>query len=173
MLNIIIPRNINIFLNENWIEIKGPFGLIKKKKSKLIKLYFDKESNKLWLLSENNSKNHFYIAMLNKLIWGVYKGYAIKLNIIGVGYKVFLENNKLLLKIGFSHNVYYEIPKDVTIKILNQKLVTLSIFGCDLQRVTQVAAEIKSLKPIEPYKGKGIKYFNEIIKLKVGKKTNV
>jgi len=99
--------------------------------------------------------------MLNKLISRLYKGYSIKLNLIGVGYKAFLENNKLSLKIGYSHHIYYEIPKDVIIKILNQKLLTLAIFGIDFQQITQVAAEIRFLKPVEPYKGKGIKYFNE------------
>jgi len=111
--------------------------------------------------------------MINKMILGVLKGFSAKLNIIGVGYKVFLENQTLILKLGYSHNVIYQIPKDVTIKILNQKLLTVVVFGIDLQRVNQVAAEIRSLKLAEPYKGKGIKYFNEVVRRKEGKKTNV
>ena len=111
--------------------------------------------------------------MIYKLLWGVWKGYSIKLNIVGVGYKAFLEKDKLVLKIGFSHNVTYNIPKNITIKILNQKLLTILITGTDFQKITQTAAEIKHLKPVEPYKGKGIRYFNEIIQLKEGKKTNV
>ena len=111
--------------------------------------------------------------MINKMILGVLKGFSAKLNIIGVGYKVFLENQALVLKLGYSHNVIYQIPKDVTIKILNQKLLTVVVFGTDLQRVNQVAAEIRALKVAEPYKGKGIKYFNEIVRRKEGKKTNV
>jgi large subunit ribosomal protein L6 len=79
----------------------------------------------------------------------------------------------LKLKLGYSHLVTYEIPKDISIKILNQKLLTLVISGIDYQKVTQVAAEIRALKPVEPYKGKGIKYFDEIVKRKEGKKTNV
>jgi len=111
--------------------------------------------------------------MINKMILGVLKGFSAKLNIIGVGYKAFLENQALVLKLGYSHNVIYQIPKDVTIKILNQKLLTVVVFGIDLQRVNQVAAEIRALKVAEPYKGKGIKYFNEIVRRKEGKKTNV
>ena len=154
MLSLNIPKNINILLNENWIEIKGPLGIIKKKKSNLIKIYF-------------------YASMINKLLWGVWKGYSIKLNIVGVGYKAVIENDILSLKLGFSHNVIYNIPKDIKIKVLAQKQLTIVVFGKDFQKVTQTAAEIKSLKPVEPYKGKGIKYFNEVVKLKEGKKTNV
>jgi large subunit ribosomal protein L6 len=97
----------------------------------------------------------------------------MKLNIVGVGYKAFLEKNQLILKLGFSHNVIYPIPPEITIKILNQRLLTLLVLGNDFQRVNQTAAEIRLLKPAEPYKGKGIKYFNEIVRRKEGKKTNV
>lgn len=173
MLNIYIPKNVIISINENWVELKGPLGVIKKKKSNLIKLIFDEKTRILYLSSDNFKMNHFYLSMLNKLIWGVWKGYTIKLNIIGVGYKVFLEKNILSFKLGFSHNVLYNIPNDIIIKILSPKALTLLVMGKDLQKVNQVASEIKGLKPIEPYKGKGIKYFKDIIKLKQGKKTNV
>ena len=95
MLSLNIPKNINILLNENWIEIKGPLGIIKKKKSNLIKISFDPKTQKLWLLNENESLNHFYASMINKLLWGVWKGYSIKLNIVGVGYKAVIENDIL------------------------------------------------------------------------------
>ena len=173
MLNLTIPKKINVEINEEWIKIEGPLGVKIKKKSKDLKLIFDKSSNKLWFLNADLKQKHFYFAILNKMILGVLKGFSAKLNIIGVGYKVSLEDQKLVLKLGFSHNVIYEIPKDVTIKILNQKLLTLVVFGNDLQRVNQVAAEIRALKMAEPYKGKGIKYFNEVVRRKEGKKTNV
>lgn len=173
MLSLNIPKNINIIVIEDYIQIEGPLGSIKKKKSKNMILYFDKTSNKLWFLNENTVEKHFYLAILNKLILGVWKGYSVKLNIIGVGYKAFLEDNLLILKVGFSHNISYKIPKDIKIKILTQKLLTIIIFGNNFQKVNQVAADIRLLKPIEPYKGKGIKYFKEIWKKKEGKKTNV
>ena len=173
MLSLKIPNEINILINENWIEIKGPLGIIKIWKSNSIKMYFDSKTNNLILLNSNIKLNHFYISMIYKLLWGVWKGYSIQLNIIGVGYKVFLELNKLVFKIGFSHNITYIIPKNIKIKILNQKQPAILITGINFQKITQTAAEIKSLKPAEPYKGKGIRYYNEIIKLKEGKKTNV
>jgi large subunit ribosomal protein L6 len=79
----------------------------------------------------------------------------------------------LVFKIGFSHPIIYNVPEDIKIKISTQKTLLMIIFGSNFQRITQVAAEIKALKPVEPYKGKGIRYFNEIIKIKEGKKTNV
>ena len=84
-----------------------------------------------------------------------------------------IEEKNLILKLGYSHNIIYTIPADITIKVLNQRTLTLLIFGNDLQKVNQIAAEIRALRPVEPYKGKGIKYFNEIVKRKEGKKTNV
>lgn len=174
MLYLKIPINIKIKITENWIEIKGPLGVLKKKKSSTIKLIFNEAEQKLFLLNTLQPQiAHFYLAMINKLMWGVWKGYSIKLNIIGVGYKVFIENKKLNLKIGFSHLISYTIPQDINIKLLNKKLLTLLISGKNFQTVTQVASEIKSLKPVDCYKGKGIKYSTEIIKLKEGKKTNV
>jgi len=95
------------------------------------------------------------------------------LNIIGVGYKVFLDKNQLTFKLGFSNNLIYKIPDDITIKLTSQKLITILILGNDYQKINQVAANLRALKPADPYKGKGIKYFNEIVKRKEGKKTNV
>jgi large subunit ribosomal protein L6 len=173
MLSLIIPKEVDLLINENWIQIKGPKGLIKKKKSKEIQLNYNNTERILYLMHYDMKQNHFCLSLINKLIWGVWKGYSVKLNIIGVGYKAVIENKNLILKIGFSHTVKYKIPEDIQIKILNKKLLTLVILSNNLQRATQIAAEIKSLKPVEPYKGKGIKYFKEVIKLKEGKKTNV
>lgn len=173
MIYLNIPKKISIELNENWIKITGPLGTIIKKKSKFIQLNFDSNTSKLWLLNESLKQKHFYLAIINKMVFGVLKGFTKKLNIIGVGYKASVENNNLTLKLGFSHNVFYNIPKEISIKILNQKTLTLLIVGSDLQKVNQVAAEIRALRPAEPYKGKGIKYFNENVKRKEGKKSNV
>jgi large subunit ribosomal protein L6 len=97
----------------------------------------------------------------------------MKLNIVGVGFKAAIIDTNLQLKIGFSHIVNYKIPEGIKISISSQKALTLIIFGNDLQKVTQTAAEIRNLKPVEPYKGKGIKYSKEVVKKKEGKKTNV
>lgn len=173
MLSLNIPKQISIEVSENWLLIKGPLGSKKKKKSKNLQLIFDKESSKLWLLNTTLNNKHFYLKILNNMILGVWKGFCVKLNIIGVGYKVFLEKDHLLFKLGFSNNIIYPIPADIKIKITTQKQITILIFGNDFQKLNQIAAEIRALKPADPYKGKGIKYFNEIVKKKEGKKTNV
>lgn len=173
MLSLNIPKKIDVSITQDWVIITGPLGSKKKKKSENISLHYDKTTHKLWLLSGDSKEKHFYLSILNKIILGVWKGFSIKLNIVGVGYKVFLDNQVLTLKLEFSHNTVYKIPPDIKVRILSQKLITLVIFGNDFQKVNQVASEIRALKPSEPYKGKGIKYFNEIVKRKEGKKTNV
>jgi large subunit ribosomal protein L6 len=170
MLFLNVPKNIDIKIGKNWIKIIGPLGSIIKKKSKNIKIYYNKDENKLYLLNENK-KNDFYLSLINKLIWGLYKGYTVKLQVIGVGYKASLSEDKLILRLGYSHDVIYNIPKDVKVTISQQKILTLILFGTNLQRVKQVASEIRSLKSPEPYKGKGIRFFNEIIRQKEGKKN--
>jgi len=108
---------------------------------------------------------------LNKLIWGLYKGYTAKLQIIGVGYKASINGNDLTMRLGFSHDVLYKIPDNIKISISQQKVLTLNIFGTNYQQIKQVASEIKRLKSPEPYKGKGIRFFGETILLKEGKKN--
>jgi large subunit ribosomal protein L6 len=172
MLFLNIPKEINIELTTNFIEMRGPLGTLKKKKSKLVEMFFDENTRKLYFLNKNK-ETHFYLSILDKLLWGIWKGYSIKLTIIGIGYKAIIDNGNLTLKIGFSHLVKYAIPKDVRIKILSKKTPTFLILGSNLQKITQVASEIRLLKPADTYKGKGIRYFNEIVKLKKGKKANV
>lgn len=173
MLSLNIPKKVNIIINEEFLLIEGPLGIKKKKKSKNIQLIFDKSTQKLWLLSENLKEKHFFLAIINKMIIGVLKGFCVKLNIVGVGYKAVVENSSLNLKLGFCHNTFYQIPEGITIKVSTQKGLTIAIFGNDFQQINHVAAEIRALKPVEPYKGKGIKYQTEVVKRKEGKKSNV
>lgn len=173
MIYINVPKNISINIGLNWIKIQGPLGTEIKKKSKKVKLYYSKTENRIYFLfnKTDDKKKHFYLSLINNIIIGLSKGYLIKLNIIGVGYKVSIKDNKLVLRLGYSHDVIYNIPKDINIKISQQKQPVLIIHGNNISKVTQVAAEIRSLKVPEPYKGKGIRYFNEIIKQKEGKKN--
>ena len=171
MLFLNIPKDIDIKIGKNWIKFIGPFGQVTKKKSNKIKLYFSKSNSRLYLLNDNDKNNHFYLSLINKIIWGLFKGFIAKLEIIGVGYKANIKDNKLHLRLGYSHEIIYDIPKDVTITVLQQKILTLVIFGNNLQKINQIAAEIRSLKSPEPYKGKGIRFLNEIIRQKEGKKN--
>jgi large subunit ribosomal protein L6 len=105
-------------------------------------------------------------TLVNNMVVGVTAGFEKKLEINGVGYRAALEGNKVKLALGFSHDVFYAIPEGIKVEI-EQNIVTIS--GINKQQVGQVAAEIRSLKKPEPYKGKGIKYIEERIIRKSGK----
>ena len=107
-------------------------------------------------------------ALVNNMVNGVSKGFTVNLEINGVGYRAAVQGKTLNLQLGYSHEVHFPIPDDV--KITCEKPTAISITGADRQRVGQVAAEIRGYRPPEPYKGKGIKYADEFIRRKEGKK---
>jgi len=121
----------------------------------------DKKEKALWGLSR---------ALINNLVEGVVKGFEKKLEVNGVGFKVAVQGQKIVMSLGFSHPVEVDIPKDLT-AIVEKNVITIS--GTDKQKVGQFAAEIRELKKPEPYKGKGIKYIDEIIQRKAGKVVKV
>ncbi len=164
MLSIRLPENTQIIINETHIKIIGQYGTFIKKKSKEIKLYSD--SKKLYLL---DSKHFFYLNLIEILLWGANKTFFKKLKIIGIGFRATIEDNILVLRLGFSHQIMFKIPNDIQIYIPQTNI--LLIIGKNKQLVSEVAASIRSLKLPEPYKGKGIHYFDEIIIQKEGKKN--
>ena len=107
-------------------------------------------------------------ALVNNMVTGVATGFTRNLEINGVGYRAAVQGNTLTLQLGFSHDVVYPIPKDV--QIACERPTAISVSGADRQRVGQVAAEIRAFRPPEPYKGKGVKYREETIRRKEGKK---
>jgi len=107
-------------------------------------------------------------ALVNNMVTGVATGFTRNLDINGVGYRAAVQGNTLNLQLGYSHEVAYPIPSDV--RIACERPTTIAVSGADRQRVGQVAAEIRSFRPPEPYKGKGIKYRDETIRRKEGKK---
>ncbi len=109
-------------------------------------------------------------SLIQNMVDGVTKGYEKKLEVIGVGFKVAATPGKLTMSLGFSHPVVVEVPKDLTIAVDKN---TISIFGADKQKVGQFAANVRELKKPEPYKGKGIKYSDEVVRRKAGKVVKV
>ncbi|MBI1207322.1 MAG: 50S ribosomal protein L6 [Azospirillum sp.] len=107
-------------------------------------------------------------TLVNNLVVGVSKGFTVNLEINGVGYRAAVQGSELVLQLGYSHDVKYPIPSGIAIK--TEKPTLISISGCDRRQVGQVAAEIRGFRPPEPYKGKGIKYDNETLIRKEGKK---
>jgi large subunit ribosomal protein L6 len=109
-------------------------------------------------------------ALIQNLVDGVTKGFEKKLEVVGVGFKVAMTPGKLTLNLGFSHPIIVDIPKELTVAVDKN---TISIFGADKQKVGQFAAEVRELKKPEPYKGKGIKYSDEVVLRKAGKVVKV
>jgi large subunit ribosomal protein L6 len=107
-------------------------------------------------------------ALVNNMVTGVSKGFSVGLEINGVGYRAAVQGNVLTLQLGYSHDIPFPIPADV--KIACERPTVITVNGADRQRVGQVAAEIRAFRPPEPYKGKGIKYAQETVRRKEGKK---
>nr|YP_009332881.1 50S ribosomal protein L6 [Membranoptera tenuis]AKL79137.1 50S ribosomal protein L6 [Membranoptera tenuis] len=167
---ITIPNNVKANINNSIISINGPKGELSYNISKLIKV--EKIEDKLKLTKNDNHKKAQAIhglsrSIINNMVIGVSKGFEKNLVINGVGYRSQMEGKNLILHVGYSHPVNIKPPEEIQIKVENS--TNISITGIDKEIVGQIAAKIRSIRPPEPYKGKGIKYINENIKRKIGK----
>jgi large subunit ribosomal protein L6 len=170
---ILIPKEVKISINGDCLDIKGPYG---DKKINLDTTLFEVNLSENRELSIKPIKNNDDIkkmwgmnrSLLNNTVIGVNKGYEKTLEMTGVGYRAAIKDNSLNLQLGYSHDINFEIPPDV--KIIVEKQTRIKINGSDKQRVGMVASKIKSFRPTEPYKGKGIREKNEHVLRKEGKK---
>ena len=172
-INISIPEKVKVLLSGNMINIEGPLG----KKSLSIDLdLFDLKINEGKDVSIKPKQNNqdtkrlwgMNRSLINNAIIGTSKGYEKILELSGVGYRAALKGNVLNLQLGFSHDINFNIPDGVKIQV--EKQIILKISGTDKQLIGKVASEIKSIRPPEPYKGKGIKEQGQYILRKEGKK---
>jgi len=167
---IVIPENIKVDINHNIVKVSGPQGELNFNISESIHL--EKIENFLQLTKKSNDKKTQELyglnrSIINNMVIGVSKGFEKKLIINGVGYRAQVDNKILILNLGYSHQIQIKPPEDITIRVENN--TSISICGINKEKVGQIAAQIRSMRPPEPYKGKGIRYVNEIIKRKVGK----
>ena len=168
MFSIIIPPKVTIRWGKEFLQVSGPLGTIIKQKGDLS---FAIKNNRLYFLDiDKDPKRHFYLSLIRSIFLGVSKGYRKKLRLIGVGFRASVIDKILTLKIGYSHEITYEIPIDVEILCAKAKGTLLFLRGKELHRVCQVAAEIRGLRVPDAYKGKGIHYDKEQIVLKKGKR---
>lgn len=176
--NIIIPHNIDLQLSHNFLIIQGPLGSIEvnllqhdSKGLFYMNLHNFKEKKQLCLITKSK-RAQLSLKAFSKLLLeyfeGVTKGFLIHLEVVGIGYRVQQKKDTLELRVGYSHSIEYNVPQDV--KVFTPKSTQICLFSIDKQRVTQVAAELRKFKTPEVYKGKGIRYKNEIIRKKEGKK---
>jgi len=170
---ILIPKEVNLSINGGSIDVKGPLG--SKKINLNTKLFEVKISKNNELSIKPKSKNDdikkmwgMNRSLLNNTVIGVNKGFVKTLEMTGVGYKAAIKGNSLNLQLGYSHDTDFEIPKDIKISVEKQTIIKIS--GLDKQQVGTVASIIKSFRPSEPYKGKGIKEKGEHVIRKEGKK---
>jgi large subunit ribosomal protein L6 len=171
-----IPAGVTITCGEDHIvAVKGPKGELHQLIDRDILI--DIEGDHLAVKRPTEQKRHkamhgLYRALINNMIMGVTKGYVRELELVGVGYKVeVLDKDVLDLSLGFSHHVYFKMPREVLAKTVLEKGQNPKIIleSTDKQLLGQVAAKIKSLRPVEPYKGKGIRFSNEYVRRKAGK----
>lgn len=164
-----IKPEIKINWGNNFIEIFGPKGMLIKRKSGF-SLAIEGDLLYLWS-KENPEKEGAYLAWLEQMIFGVTKGYRQKLRLVGVGFKAAIMHNKLNLKLGYSHQINYLIPKDVNITVSKAKSTLILLQGLEKQRIKQVSVDIRNYRKPDIYKGKGVHYYKEKLKLKKGKES--
>jgi large subunit ribosomal protein L6 len=174
-LPITLPDKVQITVSpENVVDVKGPKGSLTTQIDRDIRIVQD--NGILVVERPTEQKRHkamhgLYRSIINNMITGVNEGFKMQLELVGVGYKATVANNILELALGYSHNIFLALPKEVTAAALTEKgknpIITLE--SNDKQLIGQVAAKIRSLRKVEPYKGKGIRFVGEVVRRKAGK----
>jgi large subunit ribosomal protein L6 len=166
---ITIPSSVNVSVDDSRITVSGSKGNLEQTALRGVKITHKDDTLHVERINDeaiNRARHGLMRSLLNNMVIGVSQGFEKKLEINGVGFRVAQQGTDLKFNLGFSHDVIYKVPAGVNISI-DQNIITVS--GISKQQVGQVAAEIRSLKKPEPYKGKGIKYVDERIIRKSGK----
>ena len=168
---IAVPAGVEVKIEDNnVVTVKGPKGTLTQQFHPNMTIAM--EGAELHVtrpndLKENRSLHGLTRSLLHNMVVGVTDGFKKSLDVNGVGYRVAMEGGKLVMNLGFSHQVIMEVPAGLTVEVPNPNQIVVS--GYDKQLVGQFAAQIREKRPPEPYKGKGIKYSDEVIRRKVGK----
>ena len=169
---VVVPQGVDVAIKEDQISVKGAGGQLSLVPNALVKV--SNEGGKLTFTPADESREANAMSgtmrqLVNNMVTGVTKGFEKKLNLVGVGFRAAAQgNNKLNLQIGFSHPVNIDMPEGVT--VATPAPTEIIVKGADRQRVGQIAAEIRGVRPPEPYKGKGILYSDEKVVIKETKK---
>lgn len=170
-LPIIIPQGVDVAIENEVIKVKGAGGNMSLPRHALVQV--ENKDGKITFLPADESREANAMSgtmrqLVNNMVVGVSQGFEKKLSLVGVGFKAAAQGKNLNLSIGFSHPVNKEMPEGITVATPSPTEIVLK--GADRQRVGQVAAEIRALRPPEPYKGKGIRYVDERVIIKETKK---
>lgn len=167
-----IPNDTTVSFDKNTLTVKGPKGELKRDFDlNIVKINISENTITSEVLRNDKASKSLwgtYMSHINNMILGVNNGYEKKLLIEGVGFKWEIKGDKLQLNIGFSHPVFINIPKNVNLIV---EKGTLTISGIDKEAVTLFAMQVRKMKRVEPYKGKGIRYSDEVVLRKQGKKA--
>jgi large subunit ribosomal protein L6 len=166
-----LPKGVDFSVAAGQISVKGPLGTIARAADPNVEVKKDGEQLLFAALGNSNHANAMsgtMRALVANMVTGVTKGFERRLALVGVGYRAQAQGDKLNLSLGFSHPVVHQMPKGVKVATPTQTEIVIS--GIDKQLVGQVAAEVRAHRPPEPYKGKGVRYVDEVIVLKETKK---
>jgi large subunit ribosomal protein L6 len=168
---VVLPAGVDFNISGDMITVKGPLGTLTQRLNPLATIA--KDGSTLSFAAANDSReasamSGTYRALVANMVVGVSKGFERKLTLIGVGYKAAVQGNGLNLALGFSHPIVHAMPAGVTCAAPTPTEIIIK--GADKQRVGQTAAEIRAYKPPEPYKGKGVRYADEVVAIKETKK---
>jgi large subunit ribosomal protein L6 len=168
---IAVPQGVDVAIKDDQISVKGAGGTLSLARNALVKV--TSEGGKLTFVPADESREANAMSgtmrqLVNNMVVGVTKGFEKKLTLVGVGYRAAAQGAKLNLTVGFSHPVAKDMPAGIT--VATPAPTEIVIKGADRQRVGQIAAEIRAIRPPEPYKGKGIRYADEKITIKETKK---
>ncbi len=178
-LPINLPEKVTVSINEkNTVTVKGPLGELSQDVDS--KISVEVKEGEIHVTRPNDekeirSKHGLYRSLIANMVQGVSEGFKTEQELIGVGYKAENQGQMLDMSLGFSHTIMFELPKEINVEVKSEKRgnSTVILTSIDKQLLGQVAAKIRSLRPPEPYKGKGIKFVGEELRRKAGKSAKV
>ena len=167
---VVMPAGVSAKMENGLLTVTGPKGTLSQEIDNVIKTNINGQELSFEIAKEtpdSNAKHGLYRALAHNMVVGVSEGFKKTLLISGVGYKANVTGNKLVLNLGFSHNVEVAIPSDLHVTCTSATEVVIS--GIDKQKVGQFASNVKALRPVEPYHGYGVRYSDQVVIRKVGK----
>ena len=176
---IAVPAGVSVEVAGRRVRVKGPLGELQRECPDALRIIYDPAQHQISLKREGEDKrlrslHGLYRSLMANMVDGVTKGFRRALEVHGTGYSVNLKGNKLVLQVGFCHEVVLDIPPGLRVEVAQNAAqpdnpAKFAIEGLDKERVGQFAAEVRAVRPPEPYKGKGIRYADEYVRRKEGK----
>jgi len=173
---IAIPKGVKVNINDGAVEVTGPKGTLKTSVPDGVNARVDGDQILVERQSDDKAALHGLLrALVQNSVTGVNEGFSRQLDVVGVGYKVELQNKRVIFNLGYSHPIEFPLPPGIDVKVerlakpIQQYQATLTVSGIDRQQVGQVASDMRKLRQPDPYKGKGVRYAGEQLKLKPGK----